>query len=36
MNEYVMIGLVAVGTLVLAGGAAWISKVLSGKKDTKA
>lgn len=32
MNDYLLAGIVAVGTLLLAGGGAWISKVVFGKK----
>lgn len=34
MNEWVMVGMAIIGTLVLAGGGAWMSKVLGGKKET--
>lgn len=33
MNEWVMVGIAVVGTLVLAGGGAWLAKFVGGKKD---
>lgn len=33
MNEWVMVGIAVIGTLVLAGGGAWMSRVLGGKRE---
>ena len=31
MHDYLLIGIAAIGTLILAGGGAWISKVFFHK-----
>lgn len=36
MNEWVLAGIAVVGTLVLAGGGAWIAKLVSGNNKEKA
>jgi hypothetical protein len=36
MNEWVMLVIGAIATAALVGGAGLISKVIGGKKDTKA
>lgn len=34
MNEWVMVGIAVIGTLVLAGGGAWLSRIIGGKKES--
>ena len=34
MNEWMLGGLVVVGTILLLGGGGWIMSLLRGKKDT--
>ena len=36
MNDLILAGLVIVGTLIAAGGGAWISKVIFRKNEPKA
>ncbi len=33
MNDMILAGIVVVGTLLAAGGGAWIARVFSSKKD---
>lgn len=33
MNEWVLVGIVVVSTILLLGGGSWIASILRGKKD---